>query len=598
MRRLILGSMILIFGLAGDGSLWAQLGGGLGGGGGGRVGGGGGGRIGGGGGFSGGGRGGFSGGQMRSGGQFRGGGNVGGSFRAPAVRAPSVRAPSVRAPSVRAPSVRAGGNVGGSVRVAPRTIVRPSVSPSVRAGSSIRANSSLRTNPTITANPSVGARIRGNVQAPGSVRGNVRSNVGANARVGVPGVNADARGNLGADARVRSALRPDIDGQIGADAGADVRARTRVGGERIGADARLDGRATESGVRDFLSLEGRERANVLGSDVRARQRVGASAGIGGLPTWFNARSSQLGRVRTNLGAAARIAPLDAAVRADARVDGRVDGRVDAFVNPRRGAFWNDWSVGVRNHWHPRGYHGYFDGRFWATHAFHHPWRRHHYWWGGHHPYSYWWHRPTWYALIGWFPGWGWHSPYYYGYGSGGNVIYSNGWVYVNDQPVATYADYAYSAAELAAVPVPENPDVPTEWLPLGTFALSTGPDDKDPQRVLQLAVDQDGIISGTLYDETTDQTVAVQGRVDKETQRVAFTIGDNPDVVYESGIYNLTQDETPLLVHQGDRTDIHLLVRLDAPEDAESGDTAYDVDPALTPAAPGEAEAPPPPPTP
>jgi hypothetical protein len=183
-------------------------------------------------------------------------------------------------------------------------------------------------------------------------------------------------------------------------------------------------------------------------------------------------------------------------------------------------------------------------------------------------------------LVGWFPGWGWNSPWYYSYGSGGNIVYSNGWVYMNEQPIATYAEYADSAAELAAVPVPANPDVPVEWMPLGTFALSTGPDDTSPSRVLQLAVDPDGIVSGTMFDEEARETVAVQGRVDKDTQRVAFTMSDDPDVVYETGIFNLTQDETPVLVHRGDRTDTSMLVRLDPPE----GDAAAAA--AGTPAAP------------
>lgn len=483
---------------------------------------------------------------------------------------------------------------------------------------------SVRT-PSVGVNPSIGAR--GNIQTPGAIRGNVRSSADAAARARLPGVNANAGGNVRADAAVRSALRPTIDGRIDGNAGANVNSRTGVGAGRIGSDARLsgrvDGRANESGVRDFLQLEGgqganvrananvRGDANVRANAARVQGRLGADAGVGARPSWFDGRTARLADVRANLSAAAAAAVAEANVRGDARVDGRadlgadridgrvdgridgrvggrldgrvdgridgrVDGRIDGnhFVNPRRGAYWNDWSVGIRNHWHPRGYHGYFNNRFWATHSVFHPWARHHYWWGGRYPYSYWWGRPAWGGVVGWFPGWGWNAPIFYGYGRGGNVVYSNGWVYMNDQPIATYADYAYSAAELAEVPIPENPDAATEWLPLGTFALSTGPEDKDPTRVLQLVVDQDGIISGTMYDEATDQTVAVQGRVDKDTQRVAFTMGDNPNVVYESGIYNLTQDETPLLVHKGDETDIYMLVRLDPPEDAAAGAAA------------------------
>ncbi len=48
---------------------------------------------------------------------------------------------------------------------------------------------------------------------------------------------------------------------------------------------------------------------------------------------------------------------------------------------------------------------------------------------------------------------------------------------------------------------------------------------------------------------------------------MAVRIGDSDRVVAETGLYNLTQDEAPLLVHFGDITqDTYLLVRLPDPE--------------------------------
>ena len=71
------------------------------------------------------------------------------------------------------------------------------------------------------------------------------------------------------------------------------------------------------------------------------------------------------------------------------------------------------------------------------------------------------------------------------------------------------------------------------------------------------------------------ETFAVQGRVDKQTQRLAFTIGDNQDVVYETGVYNLTQAETPVLVHRGpDSRETQLLIRLEAPEAEQTAPAA------------------------
>src|SRR5207302_937679 len=76
---------------------------------------------------------------------------------------------------------------------------------------------------------------------------------------------------------------------------------------------------------------------------------------------------------------------------------------------------------------------------------------------------------------------------------------------------------------------------------------------------------------------TSGNTYTVQGRVDKETQRLAFTIGDDRNTVLETGIYNLTQDQTPVLCHFGlSQTQTYMFVRLPEPEH----------EPAATPANP------------
>ena len=147
---------------------------------------------------------------------------------------------------------------------------------------------------------------------------------------------------------------------------------------------------------------------------------------------------------------------------------------------------------------------------------------------------------------------------------------------MNGQQVATADQFAQSAAELATVPPPPE-DVnleEEEWLPLGTFAVSSDEKDLEPSRVMQLAVNRDGIVSGTLYNLSTDQADSIQGQVDKDTQRVAFRVGESEDVIVESGLYNLTQEEAPVLVHFGlDRVEDWLLIRLESPE-GEQGDDA------------------------
>lgn len=252
------------------------------------------------------------------------------------------------------------------------------------------------------------------------------------------------------------------------------------------------------------------------------------------------------------------------------------GLVDwGHFHPNRVAYWNNWGNSVRYHWH--GFHNpnWFSYSWWNAHP--HPWGGWHYSYAfSRYPAFYWWRIPTWNALTSWFT-WGvpaavWAQPVYYDYGPGGNVVYQDSQVYVGGEDVGSAADFAQSAAALATVPPPPSEEVAAqaEWMPLGTFAVSSSESDTDPSRVLQLAVDKAGVISGTLYNQKTDRTITIQGQVDKDTQRVAFRFGES-DVVAETGLYNLTQHEVPLLVHFGvTRVENYLLVRLDAPQEGDA----------------------------
>ncbi len=261
-----------------------------------------------------------------------------------------------------------------------------------------------------------------------------------------------------------------------------------------------------------------------------------------------------------------------------------DGRAGAAQNwldahPERAQQWQDRGDQVRQQWdgtnHPLASDAAkIPGSDWWSkdHPNLAPWYYHHDW--HNHGWAYWWGTPAWGAFATWFPAWGWAAPVYYDYGDGGNVVYQDQNVYVNGQDVGSAADYAASAANLATVDPQAAASTPADndWMALGTFAVETSPQDSSTTRVLQLAVDRQGIISGTMHNSSTNQSYVVQGQVDKQTQRVAFTIGDKSDVVMETGIYNLTQQQTPVLVHFGpDKTENYLLVRLDPPGGAAAG---------------------------
>lgn len=239
-------------------------------------------------------------------------------------------------------------------------------------------------------------------------------------------------------------------------------------------------------------------------------------------------------------------------------------------NPVRVTYWNNWGNRVRHHWsYYNRYHRWFGNNWWQWHP-HALCGWHYYYRLPYYPASYWWGAPAWPTLTTWFV-WGstpsvvWQQPVFYDYGPGGNVLYQGDAVYVGGQPVGTPEHYALSAAQLATVPPPadEAQAAAAEWMPLGTFTVATSEDDVDPSRVMQLAVSKEGIVSGTFFNPETDEAQAIQGQVDQETQRVAMRIGDNEALVIETGLYNLTLDEVPLLVHFGtERTEHWLAVRL------------------------------------
>ena len=170
-------------------------------------------------------------------------------------------------------------------------------------------------------------------------------------------------------------------------------------------------------------------------------------------------------------------------------------------------------------------------------------------------------------MTGWFP-WSWGSPIYYDYG--GNVYYYDDTVYVDGNEACSAEAYAEQAIQIAgSAPAVEEEQV--EWLPLGVFAL-THEERGEPDMFLQLAVSKEGIIAGTYSNVITDTALPVEGMVDQKTQRAAWTIGDNENIAMETGIYNLTEDQTTVLVHFGpEQTQQWLMARLEEPESSAPG---------------------------
>lgn len=223
---------------------------------------------------------------------------------------------------------------------------------------------------------------------------------------------------------------------------------------------------------------------------------------------------------------------------------------------------------IRNQWNNVGINDRpFNNNWWATRPTTLPaWR----WcgnWGNYAP-GWCWRPGTWAGFGTWFA-WSWAEPVIYDYGS--EIVYRDNYVYMNDEQVASAADY-YQQAETVATSIPQNVDEQkVEWMPLGVFAI-TEENGTDSGMLLQLAVSKEGIIAGTFYNNSTSDGRPVEGTVDRDSQRAAwhFSDGKNSEIVMETAIYNLTQDQSTALVHFGpDRQETWQLVRLPAPEDSD-----------------------------
>ena len=155
-------------------------------------------------------------------------------------------------------------------------------------------------------------------------------------------------------------------------------------------------------------------------------------------------------------------------------------------------------------------------------------------------------------------------------GYGDTVVYEGDTVYINGEEVSSVEEYTDQASQLANQ-VATTTANQKNWLPVGVFALA-GNGQTSGDRVLQLALAQDGTVGGTYYDSLTDQDLPVKGSVDRATGRVAWTIGTNDQTVMETQLDNLAKDQTPVQVHLGkNNTQNWLMVRLGNPQQTTTG---------------------------
>ncbi|MFN4174031.1 MAG: hypothetical protein ACK4HV_02875 [Parachlamydiaceae bacterium] len=150
-----------------------------------------------------------------------------------------------------------------------------------------------------------------------------------------------------------------------------------------------------------------------------------------------------------------------------------------------------------------------------------------------------WRRNAWNDYNSWL-GYGWGAPYYYDDSDGLYYSYNND----NSQPADSQA-----APPATQGYVPQ----PNEWYPIGIFALSSSPETASTSNfVYQLALNRQGEVGGTLYNTSTNLVYDVEGALNKGTQAVSFRVANDSAPIMSTGLYNLTQDQTQILVQFAD----------------------------------------------
>jgi hypothetical protein len=86
-----------------------------------------------------------------------------------------------------------------------------------------------------------------------------------------------------------------------------------------------------------------------------------------------------------------------------------------------------------------------------------------------------------------------------------------------------------------------------EWYPLGVFSLMSSPGDPGT-RIVQLAVDQHGHISGNYYDMITSANYSLSGEIRQQSQQVSWWLNKNQFVRFRANLYELLQPYGSLTV--------------------------------------------------
>ena len=162
------------------------------------------------------------------------------------------------------------------------------------------------------------------------------------------------------------------------------------------------------------------------------------------------------------------------------------------------------------------------------------------------------------------------EPVYYTYGPGGSVFIAGDTVVLDDDKQVSKDAYTQELASQVES-IPEGASDELEWMPLGVFTI-VDEDAPESTMYLQLAISKTGVIAGMFQNTTTQNVVPIEGSVDNKSSRVVLRPTGKEYPMIETGLYNLIQEQTQVLVHfEGGKIQQGLLVRVEKPEEVPAG---------------------------
>jgi hypothetical protein len=144
---------------------------------------------------------------------------------------------------------------------------------------------------------------------------------------------------------------------------------------------------------------------------------------------------------------------------------------------------------------------------------------------------------------------------------------------LSDQNIQGFPQQVASASigdqQLSTMPS-SSPEAAEKWQPLGVYSL-VEPGQTQSTTLFQLAINKQGIVRGNYVNQITSEKAQIHGALDKSTQQISWTIGENPSTVFSTNLGELTKDDSQVVVQFGpDNTKQMGLVRQAAPQNGDS----------------------------